>query len=69
MVNSDIENRFKLHELDDVKIFKISRLRMKVLELAYLIDEVCPDGREKSIAINGLDEVLMFANASIARHD
>jgi hypothetical protein len=38
-------------------------------KLAYLINEDCPDGREKSIAITKLEESVMWANAAIARNE
>lgn len=65
----EIRKKFAVHELDDVKKIKLEVIRKKGLELACLINELCPDGKEKSIAMNGLDEVVMFANASVARND
>ena len=37
-------------------------------ELAYLIDDLCPKSREKSLAITKIEEAMMWANASIARN-
>lgn len=36
-------------------------------ELALLVDELCPEGREKSLAITKIEESVMWANAAIAR--
>lgn len=42
-------------------------IKMKAKELAHLIDDVCPEGREKSLAMTKLEECTMWANASIGR--
>ena len=47
---------------------KYTAIREKAKELAYLIDELCPESRERSLAITKLEEVSMWANASIARN-
>ena len=43
-------------------------LTAKGKELAYLIDGICPNSREKSLAMTKLEESVMWANASIARN-
>ena len=43
-------------------------IRAKALELAHLLDDECPLSREKSLAMTKLEEVVMWANAAIARH-
>jgi hypothetical protein len=43
-------------------------IRDRCFVLAKFLDEVCPDSREKSLAFTALDDVVMQANASIARH-
>ena len=35
-------------------------------ELAEIIDDACPDSREKSLALTNLQQATMWANASIA---
>lgn len=47
---------------------KYEAIREKAKELAYLIEEACPNSREKSLAITKLEECSMWANASVARN-
>ena len=69
MENKDIESRFTYHSPTEDKIKKYPLLRNKAKELAYLIEELCPQGREKSLAMTILEEVIMWANAGIAREE
>ena len=65
--NETIENNFKYHAPTGDQQTKYEALRAKGKELAYLIEESCPPGREKSLAITKLEEAIMWANASVAR--
>lgn len=67
MKNEQIENIFMYHTPKEGQPEKYDLLRSKAKELAYLIDELCPVSREKSLANTKLEESLMWANASIAR--
>ena len=66
--NKQIENNFKYHSPKEGQPEKYTQIREKAKELAYLIDELCPNSREKSLATTKLEEVSMWANASIARN-
>lgn len=68
MEKSDIDNRFMYHSPKDDQPAKYVAIRDKTKELAYLINDLCPESREKSLAITALEESTMWANASIARH-
>lgn len=68
MSNSTIENNFKYHKPDADRPGRYDEIRGKCKELAYLIDGVCLNSREKSMAITKLEETMFWANASIARN-
>ena len=41
--------------------------RAKAKEFAYLVDDLCPGGKEREISMAKLEESVMWANAAIAR--
>jgi hypothetical protein len=67
MPNFIIENNFKHHPPQEDQNEKYTKLREKAKELAYLINDICPESREKSLALTKLEECSMWSNASIAR--
>lgn len=64
--NFDVENIFTYHKPHGDQPERYVALRAKAKELAQLIDESCPDSREKSVAFTNLQQAVMWANASIA---
>lgn len=69
MSDVTIENNFKYHAPKEGQTEKYHALREKAKELAYLIQELCPASRERSIAMTELETSVMWANASIARNE
>lgn len=65
----EIEKNFTYHAPKGDQPERYTKIRGKAKELAELLDESCPDSREKSLAFTKLDEVVMWANASIARNE
>ena len=63
-----IENAFTYHTPKPGQPEKYQAIRDMAKELAYLIDELVPDSREKSLAQTKLEESVMWANAGIARN-
>ncbi|WP_420877860.1 DUF7681 family protein, partial [Psychrobacillus psychrodurans] len=59
MPNPEIENNFKYHSLKVGQPEKYTAIREKAKELAYLIEETCPNSREKSVAITNLETAVM----------
>ncbi|MFJ5565222.1 Acb2/Tad1 domain-containing protein [Lysinibacillus xylanilyticus] len=67
-LNPVIENNFKYHSPKEGQQEKYGAIREMAKKLAYLIDEECPNSREKSVAMTNLETAVMWANASIARN-
>lgn len=68
MDSKDIENRFAFHAAsDEEKRNAHTSVRNVCREVADFLNEKLPEGREKSTAITKLEEVMFWANASLAR--
>lgn len=67
-MGNNFENVFTYHAPKEGQPEKYTAIREKAKELAYLIDELVPDSREKSLSITKLEEMTMWANAGIARN-
>ena len=67
--NSELEKRFTYHKPKEGQPEIYQELRGKGKELALLISDRCPHSRERSLAFTKLEEVIMWANAAIARND
>jgi len=65
----EIENRFTYHapKADQPKRYEVIRGHAKAF--ALVIEEMVPESREKSLAFTKLEEVMMWANAAIARRE
>lgn len=65
----DLQRRFNFHPADtEHKRDTHNLVRNSCLHLAFQLDELVPDGREKSLAITNLEQVMFWANAGIARN-
>ena len=62
-----IENNFTYHSPKPGQPEKYSALRDKAKEMAYLIKETVPEGRESALAMTNLEQAIFWANAGIAR--
>lgn len=63
----ELDLRFTYHAPTGDQPERYTKLGAKVRELADLIVEICPESREQATAMTHLEEVRMWANASIAR--
>lgn len=63
-----IENNFRYHPPKTNQPERYEAIRDHAKIFALLVDELCPDSREKSLAFTKLEEAVMWANASIARN-
>jgi hypothetical protein len=64
-----IERDFTYHPPKGDQQERYQQIRNKAKELALLIADNTPASREQSLALTHLEEVVMFANASIARNE
>lgn len=70
MSPEDIENRFKFHAATtEEKRNEHTSVRENCADLARFLNEKLPEGREKSLAITKLEEVMFWGNAAIARNN
>lgn len=69
METSELQNRFTYHVPSQEEIAKFMEIRKHALNVAALINSLCPESREKSLSITHLEEAVFWANASIARNN
>lgn len=65
---ADLKNRFTYHPPVNGQAVAYETIRSHALLLALHLNDTCPESREKSLAITHLEDAVMWANASIARH-
>lgn len=68
-MNPLIEKNFTYHPPKEGQPQKYTEIREKAKESAYLIDELCPNSREKSVSLTNLEQSVFWANAAIARNE
>jgi hypothetical protein len=68
MQQSDLDNRFTYHAPVEGQPRLYEAVRAAAKEVAEAYNEMCPEGREKSLAITHLEEAVFWANAAIARY-
>jgi hypothetical protein len=62
-----IESDFSYHAPKEGQPAKYEAIRQKAKELALMIVDLVPNGREQASALTRLEESVMHANAGIAR--
>ena len=67
-MNEELKKRFEYHSVNEDQIETMEEIRRKFIELAMLIDELCPVSREKALSLTNLETASFYANASIARY-
>lgn len=65
MDKTTIDNSFTYHAPTPEMQSKFPIIRNAAKELAYLINSLVPEGREKALAMTKLQESVMWANAGI----
>ena len=54
---------------DESQIERYGRIRDMAKGMAWALAEMCPQSREQSVALTHLEEMVFWANASIARNE
>lgn len=66
MNNDQIDNIFTYHAPFGTQQSRYLQIREAAKALAHLINDACPESREKSLALTNLQQSVQMANASIA---
>lgn len=69
MTYEEIVDRFTYHAPKGNQQELYECIRHVARDFAQCINDLCPEGREKSLAVTKLEEAVMWANASIAREE
>lgn len=64
---ADIDWRFQYHKPDKNKVRQHEIVRYECLRCARSIMALCPDSRERAIAVRKMEEAMMWSNAAISR--
>lgn len=68
MTDEELDNRFSYHPPKaETVIEDYQHIRACAKGLAAVFDELCPEGREKALALTKIEEAMFWANAAIAR--
>ena len=59
-------SRLMPRKVNELQLKRIRDLNVAARYLEYRINELCPKGRERKIALQRLEEVVMWANKAIA---
>lgn len=64
-----LDNNFKYHSPKGDQVERYPHIRKEAKTLAETICRTTPPSREQSLALTKLEEVVMWANAGIARNE
>jgi hypothetical protein len=64
-----IENSFTYHKPKADQLERYEAIRNKAKVFAKMLAKNCPESRELSLAFTKLEQVVMYANAAIARNE
>lgn len=65
--DNQVKRNFTSYPVGDEQNSAMQAVREECETLAMLICDKCPNGREKSLALTNLEQVMFWADAAIAR--
>jgi hypothetical protein len=65
----DLERIFTYHPPKGDQAQRYEQIRQAALSFANKIEDLCPECRERTIAITHIESAVFFANAAIARNE
>lgn len=68
LTDEEIRNRVTYHQPTAAGVERHGKLAAAFTRLMAVIDDNCPDGREKSIAFTELETAKMWASAAVCRN-
>lgn len=68
MNDEELKRNYAYHKPNEEKVLIHEKTRKYCYDLALLLNGL-PESREKSLALTKLEEVMMWANACIARNN
>lgn len=69
MTPEEMKTRFTYHSPKEGQPEKYENLRKMARLMASHVEELCPESREKSLAMTKIEEAVFWANAAIARRE
>ena len=67
MSDEIIERNFSVHEADEKQADAMGFIRERLKMIAIAIKDICPQSRERSLAMAKLEEAMFWTSASITR--
>ena len=67
MLHEELDTRFSYHRPSSDQIEKYASIRTKARSMAEMMNQLCPESRELSLAMTNMEQAVMWANAAIAR--
>ena len=68
VTTEQLRERFSYHKPSPEGVERHQRLTDAFVQLAQIVNVVCPEGREKSLVFTKLEEAKMMASAAVARN-
>lgn len=67
LTDTELTNRFTYHPPTDKTRPKHEKVNDTLIAAAFILNDVCPPGRNLSLALTALEDAKMRANAAIAQ--